>query len=55
MGKREKNFNLIGLPGPIEDFCSYIGWSVLCTSIMCAVLATIKTIRDSKREEKEGK
>ena len=52
---REKNFNLIGLPGPMEDFCSYVGWSVLCTSILCTILAVIKKIRNSKREEKEEK
>lgn len=52
---REKNFNLIGLPGPMEDLCSYIGWSILCTSIMCAALAAIKTVRGSKREKKEEK
>ncbi len=50
---REKNFNLIGLPGPMEDLCSYIGWSVLCTFVMCSMLTAAKKIRDSKKEEKK--
>lgn len=56
MEKREKDFNLIGLPGPIEDFCSYIGWSILCTSIMCGMLTVVKKIRSinsNKRKEKK--
>ena len=50
---REKNFNLIGLPGPMEDFCSDIGWMILRIGILCTILAVIKKIRGSKREEKK--
>lgn len=51
----EKNFNLIGLPGPMEEFCTDIGWMVFCSSIMCMGLAIIKKIRGSKEEKKEEK
>ena len=50
---REKNFNLIGLSGPMEDFCSDIGWMILCIGILCTILAVIKKIRGNKREEKK--
>ncbi len=52
---REKNFNLIGLPGPMEEFCSHIGWMVFCSFIMCGGLVIVKKIRDSKKEKKEEK
>ena len=50
---RKKNFNLIGLPGPMEDFYSDIGWMILCMSILCTIFAVIKKIRGNKREEKK--
>ena len=48
---REKNFNLIGLPGPMEEFCTHIGWMVFCLYIVCGGLVMIRSI--DKRKDKK--